>query len=638
MTSLHYRAALGAALLLATGSRAEGQEAVTVAIDRFLARHLAETPNPGFSAVVVKGGQTIFAKGYGVEVAGTRRPMTPRSPVAIGSQTKSLTAVAMMRLVERGKVDLDAPVVRYLPWFRTADRRGAEITIRMLLHNTSGIPSADRGLLSEDTDEGAIEREVRGLSRVPLVRAPGKSFEYSNENWSVAGAVISAVSGLPYSTFLEREVLQPLGMTRSTTARDRLPAIGALWGHYAEPDGVRPAAPRFLAVGLPAGSELRVSAEDMGRYLAMLLRKGMAGSRRFLTEESVRQLFAPGSVTTVNMPEMGVLAGKTGYAMGWAVIDFEGRTLIHHGGDAIVMGSWTVIDTLANTAASILYAGPTLDPYRYPSKFWVVHNLIRLANRQPLSDLGRPKEQDPTRNDFELPADRFDRYAGTYLSAEGQRLTIEPGADGRRLLLALDAGSMRYRYALDFASEGSAVLRNIGGAAVTQFLMTPAGQVTGLAGAVPGGIYRKRTAAELDRIQELRSPTGRLRIQLPRGWTVRWAGDGFEARDGSDSTAVVRGYLGEGSGAGRDPASPEAPPARSETIGRYEWVRRTWSEGAAPAGRQRMTAATALGTVGFRLEASTRAGRLTALLRDVVVPLLTTLDLGKTRVPAEPDR
>lgn len=297
-------------------SSAPAQPQVTAALDRFLSRHLAGIPIPGFSAVVVKDGVVIFQKGYGVEVAGARRPLTVRSPIAIGSQTKSFTAIAIMRLVERGLIDLDAPVVKYLPWFRTADRRGAEVTVRMLLHNTSGIPSQDRALYDRDTDESAIEREVRGLSRVPLVRAPGTSFEYSNENWTVLGAIITAVSGLPYSSYLAREVLEPLGMTRSSTALARFGQIGALWGHAAAPAGVTPAGPHFLAAVLPAGSELRVSAEDMGRYLAMLMRGGVVGQTRFLREATVRTLFVPGSVTTVSLPEMGVLGAKSGYAMG----------------------------------------------------------------------------------------------------------------------------------------------------------------------------------------------------------------------------------------------------------------------------------------------------------------------------------
>ena len=601
-------------------------------LDRFLARHLRDIPLPGFSAVVVKNGAVILSKGYGVEVVGTTRRMTSHSPIAIGSQTKSITAIAIMRLVEAGEVDLDAPVVRYLPWFRTADKRAGEITVRMLLHNTSGIPSADKWLYSLDTDEGALQRGVRALSAVSLSRAPGKSFEYANENWSIAGAIIEAVSGMRYSAFLEQEFFRPLGMTHSSTAREKFASIGALWGHHAEPHGVSPAGPQFVAAALPAGSALRMSSDDMGKFLVMLLRKGVAGRSRYLSEASVARLFVPGSVTTVSLPELGMTSGKSGYAMGWVVAQADGRTVINHSGNAVVMSSWTMLDTLTGTAASVLYGGPPLDPYRYPGQLWLVNNLLRIANGQPLSSFGRPTELDPTRNSFELPAASFDRYVGTYLSSDGLRGTIAKSPDGSRLLFSMDAGAMRTRSEIDFVTPSSAVLRNIAGAAQITFTVTPTGTVTGFAGGVAGGAFRKRASDELARVQEVRSPGGRIRIQLPCDWLATFRGDSFSAQRGADSTTRVRGSLS--SKAGAVPVATRLS-ERSETIGRFEWTRRTWTNGAGVAARQRTQLVTRVGDGWFELNAEVPSGRLTAALRDVIVPMLTTIELSAGRSSSE---
>lgn len=624
------RCLLAAQVALTSHASAQRATSQTLrdSLDRFLARHLNEIPVPGFSAVVVKNGAVILSKGYGVEVVGTRRRMTSRSPVAIGSQTKSITAVAIMRLVEAGRIDLDAPVVRYLPWFRTADRRSGEITVRMLLHNTSGIPSADKWLYSQDSDEAALEREVRGLSSVSLSRAPGTSFEYANENWSIAGAIIEAVSGMRYSAFLERDFFRPLGMTHSSTARDRFGEIGALWGHHAAPNGVTPAGPRFVAAALAAGSELRTTSDDMGKFLVMLLRKGMAGDTRYLRDTSVARLFVPGSITSVSLPEMGVKSGKSGYAMGWVVVQADGRTVINHGGSAVVMSSWTIIDTLSGTAASVLYGGPSLDAYRYPGQLWLVNNLLHIANGEPISTFGRPTELDPTRNTFELAAVKFDRYAGSYLSSDGFRGTIAKAPSGDRLLFSMDAGAMRTRSELDFVSPSSAVLRNIAGAAPITFTITPGGVVTGLAGGLPGGAYRKRSGGELARVQELRSPGRRVGIQLPRDWVATFRGDSFMAQRGKDTTTRLRGALSD---------SPAAVPTatrlstRSETIGRYEWTRRTWTDAAGGNARQRTQLTTRVGNAWFALHAEVPPGRLTGTLRDVIVPLLSTIELSAGR-------
>lgn len=596
---------------------AAAQSDVAARLDRFLTRHLAEAPVPGFSAVVVRDGRIIFAKGYGVEVQGQRKPLTAQSPIAIGSQTKSFTAVALMKLVEEGKLDLGQPVVKYLPWFRTADRRGAEITIRMLIDNTSGIPSQDRWLFDRDTDERAIERGTRDLARVALARAPGKSFEYANENWTVAGAVITAVTGMPYSRYLETAVLEPLGMRHSSTALARFPAIGALWGHLAVADGTVPAPPRFIAVALPAGSELRVSAEDMGRYLAMFQRWGQTEHGRLLSEASVRALYVPGTITTVSMPESGLRNARVGYALGWMVGDADGRTLIQHGGDAITMGSWTMIDTLHRVAASLLYNGPMLDPYKYPGKSWVVNNLLHLALGEPTTEFGRPLEKDPTLNDYRLPPALADRYLGSYLASEGQRAVIArgPGPEGLRLTVSL--GPLSTSYDLDFASEASVVLRNLSGALRATFAITPSGQVTGLSGGLPGKTYRRRSDQELARVRSWRAPSGRVTVELPARWQLVWDGDRFTAHDPADSASEVRGELGTAAPADTAPAL-----GRPEAVGRLEW----WRTGRSEGGRQWTETVARDAGAQFRITAVSGAGRMTALLRDVVVPLQQTIE------------
>ncbi|MGE0556112.1 MAG: serine hydrolase domain-containing protein [Gemmatimonadales bacterium] len=634
MTPLRSLAAAAAVLVVLGETPLAAQDATVARIDRFLRAHLDTIPIPGFSAVVVKDGRVLLARGYGREVAGRPAPMTERSPVAIGSQTKSFTAVAILQLVERGAIALDAPVTRYLPWFKTADRRGAEITVRMLLNNTSGLPSVDRWLFSRDTAESAIEREVRALSAVPIVRAPGKSFEYANENWSVAGAIITAVTGLPFSSYLEREILTPLGMRRSSTGFARFREIGALWGHYAGPDGVAPAAPRFLAVGLPAGSELRVSAADMGRYLLMLLGKGRLDGTRILSEASVAQLFEPGSVTTASMPEMGVSGVPTGYGMGWAINEIDGRTIIHHGGDAIVMGSWTALDTTAKVAASVFYGGPTLDPYRFPSKIYVVNNLLHLALGEPITDFGLPKEGDPTVNDYTLPATLRARYVGEYRSTGGQLVAIAASAEGP-LRARLTGGDLRMDYELDFASEASAVFRNLSGGAVVRFLVTPSGLVTGIAGGLPGGPFRKRSAEELSRVQTVHSPGGGLAFQLPTGWSVRWTGERFVAHgpggsgvrlEGGIATTLWTELAGQARRAMSDGDRGGAA-ERTETVGRFAWQELVWRDGPQSDRRQRFLALAEEAGRSFTLEVFAPEGALTPALREVVVPLMTSLEL-----------
>jgi CubicO group peptidase (beta-lactamase class C family) len=627
-------AALGI-LMIGLPCGAVGQSVVMRELDRFLRQHLAEIPIPGFSAVVVQGDEIIFARGYGVEVVGGNRPLTSRSPIAIGSLTKSFTAVAIMQLVERGLVDLDTPVVEYISWFRTADRRGAEITLRMLLTNTSGIPSQDRWMFSRDTAEAAIEAEVRGLSSVALTRTPGQSFEYANENWSVAGVVLSEVTGMAYSAYMQRYVFDPLQMRQATTALADFARKGVLRGHYVGPDRVEPAGPRFLAVGLPAGSELRASAEDMGNYLIMLLNGGLFHGTRLLQQESVATLLEPAIRFTATMPEMGVYGEEAAYAMGWALVQADGRLIIQHGGDALVMGSWAIIDPNARTAACVLYNGPGLDPYRYKSKLWLVNNLLHIVAGEPISDYGLPQEGDPTANDFDLPPSSFAEYVGSYVSADGFRMRIAEDTAQERLLLNMQAGDIRYAYELDFASATSVVLRNLSGGSVASFTMTPDGQVTGLRGGLPGGVYRKRSVEELAGSREIESPDGTVVFIVPRAWSVQWTGNRFEAHDSADPATTLRGIARRSSSAG--PAFGLALPGddatdvyeRTETVGRYVWREVMWSDGVGDDRRQHLTAVTADAGVEFEIALGCRYGQLTTAIRQVVFPLMEDVDLRR---------
>jgi CubicO group peptidase (beta-lactamase class C family) len=167
------------------------------AIDRYVQKQMDETRMPGVALGIVKGDRIVHLKGFG-EADPSGRAVTPQTPFIIGSTTKSFTALAVMQLVEAGKVELDVPVQRYLPWFRVADEEAsARITVRNLLNHTSGLSRAAGGesLLEKDSTKGALERAVRSLRAVELDRPVGKSFEYSNLNYTTLGLIVQTVSG-----------------------------------------------------------------------------------------------------------------------------------------------------------------------------------------------------------------------------------------------------------------------------------------------------------------------------------------------------------------------------------------------------------------------------------------------------------
>jgi CubicO group peptidase (beta-lactamase class C family) len=159
-------------------------------------------------------------QGYGV-ADGTGRAMTPDTPFLIASLSKSITALGIMQLVEEGKINLDAPVQTYLPWFRVADEEvSSKITVRHLLHQTSGFDERESYVrnLNTDSSDDALEKSIRSLNTAELNFTPGEAFEYTNTNYDILGLLIQTVSGQSYEEYIEEKIFAPLDMDQSYTS------------------------------------------------------------------------------------------------------------------------------------------------------------------------------------------------------------------------------------------------------------------------------------------------------------------------------------------------------------------------------------------------------------------------------------
>ena len=183
------------------------------AMDAYVEAQMKHLNIPGAALAIVEGDTITHLRGFGKARPGGEAP-TPQTPFFIGSLTKSFTALAIMQLVEYGKIELDAPVRRYLPWFRLADlKASSQITVRHLLNQTSGLPMLLGMANLDDTADrpDATERQVRGLSTLKLNRAVGSKFEYSNLNYNVLGLIVEAASGESYAAYIQKHVFTPLG-------------------------------------------------------------------------------------------------------------------------------------------------------------------------------------------------------------------------------------------------------------------------------------------------------------------------------------------------------------------------------------------------------------------------------------------
>lgn len=285
------------------------------AIDAYVEQEMRRLNIPGASLAIVEGDQVTHLRGFGHALPGGPPP-APQTPFVLGSTTKSFTALAVMQLVEAGKIELDAPVQRYLPWFRVADARAStRITVRHLLNQTSGLPEWPGEFLLADFDDrpDAAERQLRALSALKLNHPVGSAWEYSNLNYNLLGLVIEAASGESYADYIQKHIFTPLEMNHSYTAQAEAKKNGLAVGHrhwFSFPFAVRNIP---IPRGSLAGGYLISSSEDLAHYLIAYLNGGRYGNTQILSPESIEEMHR-GAAEVMGM---GVSIGQ--YGMGWFV-------------------------------------------------------------------------------------------------------------------------------------------------------------------------------------------------------------------------------------------------------------------------------------------------------------------------------
>lgn len=281
-------------------------------IDDCIATEMLSSGVPGLAYAVVDHGQ-IHSDARGEVLIGSGRKVTPETPFLLGSITKSFTAVAVMQLVEAGKVALDSGIARYLPVF--SDRPSGAITVRQLLSHTSGYSTlqgnATHAHATGSGDE--LARQVERIAQWTPAHEPGARWEYSNANYQILGALIETVSGQKYADYIETEILEPIGMDDSFVADGRRHAVMAT-GHRPWFGTKRPLrANRTDRVTAPAGGVI-ASARDVARYLAIM----MNGEDDIISAQDKASMLHPAG------------AASPFYGFGWFVDTTQG-TVFHSG-------------------------------------------------------------------------------------------------------------------------------------------------------------------------------------------------------------------------------------------------------------------------------------------------------------------
>jgi serine beta-lactamase-like protein LACTB len=290
----------------------------TARLEQAIRQEMKKHALPALSIALVDNQQVVWAEGFGMADAARKVPATADTIYRVGSVSKLFTDTAIMQLVEKGELDLDAPITRYLSDFHPSNPFGKPITLRELMAHRSGLVREPPVGHYFDSSARSLKATVDSLNGTTLVYPPGAHTKYSNAAIAVAGYVLEKQSGRPFTDYVRDAVLKPLGMNNS--AFTPTPEIMAklakasIWTY----DGRVFDAPTFELGMAPAGC-MYSSVMDLSKFVSMLF----AGGGSVLKAETLQRMW---------QPQFAEPNQQQGFGIGFRIGSLDGHQLVGHGG------------------------------------------------------------------------------------------------------------------------------------------------------------------------------------------------------------------------------------------------------------------------------------------------------------------
>jgi CubicO group peptidase (beta-lactamase class C family) len=477
-------AILSSGLLAEAGTAFPASNNRLAGLDRYIEQARSEWKNVGLAVAVVQDNAVIYSRGFGRKQAGKTDGVDTDTLFQVGSTTKAFTTAALGILVEEGKIRWDDRVIDHLPAFQLQDPwLTRNLTIRDAVTHRSGISFSYYPFLSVMSPDDAV-RQLRYVTPEAPFR---DSYVYSNLMYAVAGQIVSAASGMPWSEFVSRRLLQPLHMKRSgtspydfwdsryvtptflgTAAAGRVDLSNARDPDVAMPHGIDA---NGSIVVLPwqsydnaaAAGSLVSGIADMANWLIFHLNDGRFDGNQILKKQTLDELH-----TTQNLhagADQFPFDVKTeGYAMGWQRADYRGHTVLSHGGGIIGFPSYVALIPDQKIGVVVLANGPQfprekLELHRAIS-LWVMDRLLGAPRRDWRKDYmarAQAASRDVLNEEESLrrarlqnapPSLPLEMYAGKYEDSRGHSGNVSVQAEQSALTLKF-SGSGAYRAELE---------------------------------------------------------------------------------------------------------------------------------------------------------------------------------------------
>jgi CubicO group peptidase (beta-lactamase class C family) len=430
-------------------------------LEHWIDNQMAHRGLPGLALGVVYDQQLIYARGFGTSDIEKKTAVTPSTIFRMASITKLFTSTAIMQLRDAGKLQLDDPVAKHLPWFRYKNTfpDGPQVTIRHLLTHTSGLPREAPFPYWTDHKFPTREQMIGAFSTQESVFEPFTKYKYSNLGMAILGEVVAEVSGLTYEKYVHTNILVPLGMSSSSVVIPEREKHRLATGYGRRmSDGSHRISEFVDAKGLIPAANLSSTVEDMARFAMLQFREGKAGGGQILKGSTIREMHRPHWVQP---------SWRSGWGLGWGVSKSDERVTVGHGGwvggyrtqltvspsekvAVIVMTNSDdgIPSFFANRAMSMLapilkkimlppvpealpdarwtrYVGTYTDPFGWEAEVMVFNKKLVIY------DYSYPPEENPLGELTELTPEGADTFRMTGENGSGERVVFELDANGK---------------------------------------------------------------------------------------------------------------------------------------------------------------------------------------------------------------
>lgn len=361
---------------------------------------MAYRGQPGLSVGVVYDQELVWSRGFGYADIEEKRPADSTTLYRIASITKLFTSTAVMQLRDAGLLQLDDPVQKHLPWFTIKNPHDDTpvVTIRHLLTHAAGLPREAAFPYWSTNEFPSLAAVQEALPAQELAIPTASDWKYSNLGLTLAGEIVAAVSGMPYTRYIEENILQPLGM--ANTFVDTVPAdhewLATGYGRRL-PDGTRALSPHTDCGAISPAANMASNVEDLAKFAMLQFRRGPREGAQILAGSSVREMHR---VQWLNED------WSAGRGIGFYVWRFENRTLVGHGG--ALQGYRTDLQVAPADKVGVIVLTNADDgqPLLYMQKAfqWIVPALLKAVAPEPATQAAAPEWQ---------------QYTGRYRSAWG---------------------------------------------------------------------------------------------------------------------------------------------------------------------------------------------------------------------------